>query len=135
MGKRISEHSTEPSGELLHGEITGKVLEAAFEVANELGAGFLESVYEKALLVALAEKGLRVKSQVPVTVRFHGQDVGQFVADVLVEECVLVELKAVKSLAPEHQAQVINYLKATGIPVGLLLNFGTAKIEYKRLQA
>jgi GxxExxY protein len=114
-------------------ELTGKILGACFEVANELGHGFLESVYVKALMVALSQKELSVESEVPLQVLFRGQVVGDFYADLLVERCVLVELKAVKALVPEHQAQVINYLKATGIEVGLLVNFGTPKIEFKRL--
>jgi len=114
-------------------ELTGKILEASFEVANELGHGFLESVYVRALIVALRQKGLAVESEVPLEVIFRGQSVGSFCADMVVERQVLVELKAVRALAPEHQAQVINYLKATGIEVGLLINFGTPRIEFKRL--
>ena len=120
-------------GELLHSEITSKVLEASFEVINELGAGFLESVYEKALTLVLRAKGLEVEAQVPLNVQFRGQLVGQFYADLLVDRRVIVELKAVKTLLPEHQAQVINYLKATKMEVGLLLNFGVPKLEYRRL--
>jgi GxxExxY protein len=118
---------------LLHEELTGKVLGACFEVARELGAGFLESVYEKALMIALREKGLRVEAQVPLTVKFRSVVVGEFFADILVESKLVVELKAVSALRPEHQAQVINYLKATGIEVGLLVNFGNPKLEYRRL--
>lgn len=113
--------------------MTGKILEASFEVSRELGAGFLESVYEKALLVALKQKGLNAVCQVPLRVKFRGVIVGEFYADILVEEKVLVELKAVSRTLPEHKAQVINYLKATGIEVGLLINFGNAKLEYNRL--
>ena len=118
---------------LKHQAITEKILGACFEVIKELGAGFLESVYEKALLIALKEAGMRVQSQVPLKVFFREQCVGEFFADLVVEEKIIVELKAVKALAPEHQAQVINYLKATGIEVGLLVNFGSARLEYKRL--
>ena len=114
-------------------ELTGKILEACFEVANELGHGFLESVYVKALILALRQKGLSVESEVPLQVTFRGHAVGDFYADIIVERRVLVELKAVKGLTSEHQAQVINYLKATGIEVGLLVNFGPPKIEFKRL--
>jgi GxxExxY protein len=117
---------------LLYEELTGKILEACFEVINELGSGFLESVYEKALVIALRQKGLLVKTQVPLSVEFRGENVGQFFADLLVEDKVIVELKAVTQLAPEHHAQVINYLKATGIEVGLLVNFGRPKLEYRR---
>ncbi len=118
---------------LLHKEITERIIEACYEVANELGAGFLESVYEKALLVALSEKGIDAASQVPMAVSFRGQNVGEFFADIIVESKVVVEVKAVKRLIPEHSAQVINYLKATGMEVGLLVNFGGPKVEIKRL--
>jgi GxxExxY protein len=119
--------------ELEHEEVTARILGACFDVINELGAGFLESVYQKALLIALREKGLRAEGEVPLTVRFRAQPVGEFSADILVEGKVVVELKAVKALAPEHSAQVINYLKATGLTVGLLVNFGAPRLEYKRL--
>ncbi len=118
---------------LLHEELSDKALGACFEVANELGAGFLESVYEKALMVALRQKGLHVEAQVPLTVKFRGVIVGEFFADILVEHKLIIELKSVSALRPEHQAQVINYLKATGIEVGLLVNFGNPKLEYRRL--
>ena len=118
---------------LLHEDLTRTILSACFEVINELGAGFLESVYEKALLIALQQKGLTAVAQVPIDVSFRGNSVGQFFADILVEDAVIVELKAVSALAPEHKAQLINYLKATGMEVGLLVNFGNPKLEYRRL--
>ncbi|MFI5174630.1 MAG: GxxExxY protein [Terriglobia bacterium] len=118
---------------LLHEETTGQILVSSFEVINELGAGFLEGVYEKALAIALREKGLRVQVQFPLRVIFRGQCVGEYFADLLVEDKVIVKLKAVKVLAPEHLAQVINYSKATSIKVGLLINFGHPKLEYRRL--
>lgn len=117
---------------LKHGNITEAIIGCAFEVIHELGAGFLESVYEKALVFALREKGLSATPQHPVNVMFRNECVGEFYADVLVEERVILELKAVKAIAPEHQAQVINYLNATGLEVGLLINFGNPKLEYKR---
>lgn len=116
----------------LHQELTRQIIGCAFEVINDLGSGFLESVYEKAMLVALADKGLSVESQKPIAVHFRGRPVGNFLADLLVEKKVIVELKAVKALLPEHQAQVINYLNATGINVGLLINFGNPRLEFKR---
>ena len=119
---------------MLHEEITEKIIAASFDVSNELGAGFLESVYEKALLIALMDRGLGAQSQVPLQVMFRGQIVGDFFADIVVENKILLELKAVKNLAPEHQAQTINYLKATGIEIGLLVNFGNPKLEYRRFQ-
>jgi len=113
-------------------EITEKILGAAFDVSNELGCGFLESVYEKSLLVALKDLGLTTEAQKPVKVSFRSHVVGDFVADIVVENKVLLELKAVKTLAPEHIAQVLNYLKATGLEVGLLINFGNSRLEYRR---
>jgi GxxExxY protein len=83
-------------------------------------------------MIVLQEKGLSVQSQVPIAVTFHGQPIGQYFADLLVEEKVIVELKTVHMLLPEHRAQLIHYLRATGIPVGLLINFNRAKLEIKR---
>jgi GxxExxY protein len=119
---------------LLYEDLTRKILEACFEVSNELGAGFIESVYHRALVIALRQKGLQVRSEVPISVMFRGQNVGEFYADLLVEEKIIVELKAVSALAKEHVAQVINYLYASGMDVGLLINFGTPKMEYRRLE-
>jgi len=118
---------------LLHEEITEKILEASFEVAKELGTGFLEAVYEKSLQVALEQKEFKVQTQIPVSVYFRGLVVGQYVCDLLVNDLVIVELKTVRALMPEHLAQVINYLKATRMDVGMLINFGRPKIEYRRL--
>ena len=123
---------TERQSELQFGKITEAIIGCAFEVINELGVGFLESVYEKSLAIALQEKGLQVQCQHPIQVRFRNRVVGEYYADLLVEGKVIVEFKAVKAIAPEHQAQIINYLKATGIEVGLLINFGSSKLEYKR---
>ena len=113
-------------------KVTEQVIGACFEVSNELGIGFLESVYEKALLVALCDRGLKVERQVSIEVFFRQQAVGEFFADIVVEDQLIVELKAVKRLAVEHIAQVLNYLRATGKEVGLLVNFGTKKLEYRR---
>lgn len=118
---------------MINEELTGAIIKASFDVSNELGAGFLESVYEKALMVALAQKGIKVESQVPLKVRFRNVVVGDFIADLIIEDKVLVEQKAVSRILPEHKAQVINYLSATGVNTGLLLNFGNPKVEYYRL--
>ena len=118
---------------MLHQDLTSSVIEAAIEVSKELGHGFLESVYERSLQVALLQKGVSVQLQVPLTVTFRGVTVGNFFADMIVNGSVLVELKAVSRILGEHNAQVINYLRATGIDVGLLLNFGTPRVEYHRL--
>lgn len=117
---------------MLYEDITKKILEACFEVSNELGIGYLESVYEKALMVALIHKGVSARRQIPLQVKFRGVIVGDFDVDVLVEEKVLIELKVASSLSKEMYAQTINYLKATELEVGLLVNFGTPKVEYRR---
>ena len=114
-------------------DITEQVLGACFEVSNELGVGFLESVYEKALLISLRNKGLKAVNQVPVKVFYRDQCVGDFFADIVVEDELIIELKVVKSLLPEHLAQGINYLKATGLSTALLVNFGNRRVEYRRL--
>jgi len=115
-----------------HGEITQKIIGVFYEVYNELGYGFLESVYEKSLQIALNATGLKALTQIEIPVSFRGQRVGDFTADMLVEDCVLLELKAARALDSSHEAQLLNYLRATEIEVGLLLNFGL-KPEFKRL--
>jgi GxxExxY protein len=117
---------------LKYAGLTKQILQACFEVSNELGSGFLESVYEKSLFLALESLGLRVRSQVPLKVWFRDKVVGDFYADIVVNNQVLIELKAVRKLAPEHIAQVLNYLKACNLEVGLLVNFGCPKLEYRR---
>jgi GxxExxY protein len=107
-----------------HSDITGKVLEAFYTVYRSLGYGFSEKVYENALAVEMQKVGLNFQQQSPIIVHYLGQVVGEFVADFLVEDKVLLELKAAQELAPEHEAQLLNYLKATRIEIGLLLNFG-----------
>lgn len=119
--------------ELLEKDLTEKVIGACFEVSNELGTGFLESVYRKALIIVLLQLGLKASEESALKVFFRGQIVGDFYADVLVENRLIIELKAVKSLTAEHEAQLINYLKATKIKVGLVVNFGRSKLEWKRL--
>lgn len=113
-------------------DVSRQVIGCAFDVINELGSGFLESVYEKAMCIALQEVGLQVESQKQIDVIFRSRNVGIFYADLFVEQKMIVELKAVKSILPEHEAQVINYLNATGVRVGLLINFGQPKLEFKR---
>ena len=115
-----------------HEAITDIILKSFYEVYNELGDGFLESVYETALYIVLAGHGLCVDQQKDIPVVFRGKVVGDFRADLIINEKVIVELKAVKVINPAHEAQLINYLKATNIEVGLLLNFGR-KPEFKRL--
>lgn len=111
--------------------LTATVIGCAYKVHNTLGQGFLEKVYENALRIELTKQHVRVKQQEPVRVFYEGQMVGQYFADLLVEGRVVVELKAVQSLAKEHEVQVVNYLTATDIDVGLLINFGPS-VQVKR---
>ncbi len=104
--------------ELLSKELTEKIIGVCFDVSNELGHGFLESVYQKAVCMALVQKGMEIEEQVPLEVRFRGQVVGDFIADIVVEKQVVLELKSIKMLTTDHEAQLINYLKATGIRIG-----------------
>jgi GxxExxY protein len=113
--------------------LTERVIAAAFRVSNVLGAGFLEKVYENALAHELRKSGIDARQQVPVTVLYDEVVVGEYVADLLVEQKVLVELKAARGIDPIHEAQLLNYLKATGTRVGLILNFGTPRVGIRRL--
>lgn len=117
---------------LMHSDLTEKIIKTYYEVYNELGGGFLESVYENALLIALHEKGLEASSQVSTPVWFRHQQIGNFFADIVVEGKVILELKAVKKILDAHRAQLINYLRATDIEVGFVLNFGE-RPEFKRM--
>ena len=112
--------------------LTQQIIGVYFDVYNELGTGFLESVYQKSLALALESAGLKVCSRIDIPVWFRGHQVGQFEGDLLVEQCVLLELKAARALGSAHQAQLLNYLRATEIEVGLLLNFGP-RPEFKRV--
>jgi len=114
-------------------QITEKVIGSAYAVRRALGSGFLEKVYENALAYELREQGLKAEQQHPIPVRYRGSLVGDFAADILVEGAVLVELKAVRALDDVHTAQCINYLKGTGLEVCLLLNFGTPRVQVKRI--
>ena len=113
-------------------ELTGKIIGCAMKVHSTLGPGFLESVYKKALAHELRKAGLKVECEKPITVLYDGVPVGDFSADMLVEDRVMLELKANQALAPANEVQLVNYLTATGIELGLLLNFGAAKLEFKR---
>jgi len=112
-------------------KLTENVIGCAYRVHNELGTGFLEKVYENALRIELAEAGLAVKQQHPIPVKYHGEVVGDFYTDLMIEGSLIVELKAVQELCKAHEVQLVNYLTATGINDGLLINFG-ASVEVKR---
>ena len=113
--------------------LTEQVIGCAYEVSNVLGAGFLESVYEASLVIELTKAGVKVERQKSLDVYYKDSRVGHYVADLWVEEKLIVEVKALSRLTTEHEAQLINYLKATATTVGLLLNFGRSKVEIKRL--
>ena len=113
-------------------EITEKIIGCAYIVYNKMGYGFLESVYEKCLLIELRRAGLKAESQQAITVCYENQIVGDFVADIIVEDSVILELKSVRRIAKVHEAQLVNYLVATAKEIGLLLNFGEQRVEVKR---
>ena len=113
-------------------ELTEKIIGCAYRVYNQMSFGFLESVYEKCLLIELRKAGIKAESQQAITVYYEDQIVGDFVADIVVEDSVILELKSVRCLAKVHEAQLVNYLVATGKEIGLLLNFGEQKVEVKR---
>lgn len=117
---------------MLHEDITGTIIRAFYDVYNTLGYGFLEKVYENSLAHLLRQRGLIVQQQAPISVQFYGVIVGEYFADLLVEDKVIAELKTVERLHQEHTAQLYNYLKATHLEVGLLLNFGR-QADYKRV--
>ncbi|MDY6793063.1 MAG: GxxExxY protein [Thermodesulfobacteriota bacterium] len=113
-------------------DITYRINGAIFEVNRELGAGFLEKVYENALMVELVDRKVKAESQVPIKVKYKGVEIGEYFADIVVENQVILELKAIDSLQKIHEAQLLNYLKATGYKIGLLVNFTHPKAEIKR---
>jgi len=116
----------------MNDQLSEKSIGACFKVYNTLGFGFLESVYEKALGVELATQGLQCATQVPIQVFYEGHNVGDFLADVVVEGQLILELKSVSQLLPVHEVQLVNYLKATNRESGLLINFGPDKVEVRR---
>ena len=115
-----------------HELLTEKIIGCAYRVYNQMGFGFLESVYEKCMMIELERNGLRAEAQTPIEAHYEGILVGDFIADIVVEDTVIVELKSAKRLSQAHEAQLVNYLVATGKPVGLLLNFAEEKVEVKR---
>ena len=137
--RRTTEHTedTEEAAmsqpELVHEELTGVLRQTAFETHAYFGNGFLEKVYEKALVNRLRKKGIKVAQQCALFVRDEdGTIVGEYVADLVVRDCVVVEVKAVASLVDEHIAQMLNYLKASGIRLGVLVNFGARRLQFRR---
>ena len=115
-----------------YGDITETIIGCAYRVYSKMGFGFLESVYEKCLLIELCKADLDVESQKPITVYYDNEIVGEFVADIIVNDSIILELKSVRRIIKAHEVQLVNYLVATGKPVGLILNFGERKVEIKR---
>ena len=115
-----------------HSELTEKIIGCSYRVYNRMGYGFLESVYEKCMMIELRKAGLLAEAQKPITVNYDGEVVGEFVADIVVEDTAILELKAVRRVVQAHEVQLVNYLVATGKPVGLLLSFAEQKVEVKR---
>jgi GxxExxY protein len=122
----------EKGGFVKHKDITDAIISCFYTVYNALGYGFLEKVYENALLLELRKQGLKAEEQHPIVVTYDAVPVGEYFADILVEDAVIIEIKAVKSILPEHEAQLLNYLKATPVEVGLLLNFGPTPMFKRR---
>ena len=113
-------------------DLTEKIIGCAYRVYNKMGFGYLESVYEKCMLIELRKAGFDIESQKPIRVQYDGEVVGDFVVDILVNDTVILELKSVRKLIEAHEVQLVNYLVATGKPVGLLINFGETKVGVKR---
>lgn len=118
---------------ILYKDLSYKIVGLAMQVHTELGYGFLEKVYENALMILFRENCIKAVQQVPIKVYFHTQIVGEYVADILVEDCIILELKAQEKIITPHKAQTLNYLKATRLKLAILLNFGKHKLEYERL--
>ena len=118
---------------IIHKELSYKIIELALEVHNELGCGFLEKVYENALMILLGRESVPARQQAPVEVYFQNKVVGQYFADILVDNKIILELKTVDAISDVHKAHVLNYLRATGIKLGLIMNFAKPRFEYKRL--
>ena len=118
--------------EILEKELTSKIIKAFYNVYNTLGYGFLEKVYERAMIIELKKFGMKCESQKPINVYYEDEEVGEYFADILIEKRVIVELKAVESIVKKHETQLYNYLKATNVEVGLLMNFGEEAI-FKRM--
>lgn len=118
---------------ILHKDLSYKIIGLAMEVHSKLGYGFLEKVYENAMMVLLRREGIHAKQQAPITVYFDGEVVGGYYADILVKDKIILELKAIEKITDVHRAQTLNYLKATGLHLAILLNFGKEKLKYERL--
>ncbi|HVE58599.1 MAG TPA: GxxExxY protein [Pyrinomonadaceae bacterium] len=118
---------------IIYKGLSYKIVGLAMQVHTELGYGFLEKVYENSLMILFRENGIKAEAQVPIKVLFHSQIVGDYIADILVEDSIILELKAQEKISEVHKAQTLNYLKATGLKLAILLNFGRRRLESERL--
>lgn len=118
---------------ILHKDLSYRVVGSAMQVHNKLGYGFLEKVYENALMVLFRCEGIQAKQQAPITVYFEGEVVGDYYADILVEDEIILELKSSEGIIDAHRAQILNYLKATKVRLAIILNFGKETLEYERI--
>ena len=126
-------NNTNKEEAILYKDLSYKIVGLAMEAHNELGNGFLEKVYENALMILFEENGIRASQQYPIPVRFHGHIIGDYFADILVEDSIILELKAQDRITEVHKAQALHYLKATNFRLALLINFGKHRLEYERL--
>jgi len=118
---------------IIYKDLSYRIVGLAIQVRKELGFGFLEKVYENALMILLYENGIRAEQQVPIKVNFHGRVIGDYIADILVEHQIILELKAQDKITDIHKAQTLNYLRATGLKLAIILNFGKEKLDHERL--
>jgi GxxExxY protein len=125
------EENYEMNDNFKHSEITRRIIQAYYTVYNKLGHGFLEKVYERAMMIELPKYGLKCENQKNIKVFYDGMEIGDYYADIVVDNCVIIELKAVENIAPEHEVQLVNYLRAKDFEVGLLVNFGPEP-QFKR---
>ncbi len=117
---------------IVYKDLSYKLVGLAIQVRQELGVGFLEKVYENALMILLAENGIKAAQQIPIKVHFHGQVVGNYIADILVEDSIILELKTIERISKYEKAQTLNYLKATGLKLAIVLNFGRDGLTHER---
>lgn len=134
LGSDYASQTIDDDQSFLYQNLTREIIGTSYTVMNELGVGFLESVYHKALDIALRQNGFNVQFEAPLKVFFRGYDIGTFKADLIVDQKIIIEVKTTDKIIGEHKAQIINYLSASRLPVGLIINFGQAKVEIARLQ-
>lgn len=119
--------------EILHKDLSYKIVGLAMQIHSELGFGFLEKVYENSMMVLFRRENIMAKQQAPVSVSFEGEIVGDYYADILIEDKIILELKAIEKITDAHKAQALNYLKATGLKLAIIINFGKQRLEYERI--